>query len=189
MAKPKKPEDQLRAAYQARQNPAIGGGVVTQATSIEKEAEEGLEEQKGPKTKGFLGKTTGAKGKGQISDVKKNLSTRDPKEYGEDRAEQSKTFQSAQIKEKKKGVKGFAGGAASQRFPKGVPPGAEKMEPSWDFDQKDNKYLTGQAKESRRQELWSNYRNAQVKLKKGARGSRMMAAIEKRRQYTPAAER
>ena len=191
MADPvKKPEEALRTAYQARQNPAIGGEVVTQATSVEKQAEgTALEEQTGPKTKGFVGKTTGAKGKGQISDVKKDLSTRSADEYGPDGAEESKTFQSAQIKDKQKGVKTFGGGATSQRFPKGVPPGADKMEPPWDFDKTSNKYLTGQAKESRRKELWTNYRNAQSKLSEGKRGSAMQAALNKRRTHTPAVER
>jgi hypothetical protein len=183
MAKLKKGEDQLRAAYQTRQNQSIGGGVLTEASSIEAEAKKGLDEQTDPKSKGFLGAGKGGKGKGQISDVKKQLSTRASGEYGADRAEESKTFQSDKIAEGKKGVKNFSAGATSQRFPKGVPPGADKMQPPWDFNPKDQSYLTGQAKESRRQELWSNYRNAQVKLKKGAKGSPMMVALGKKRKH------
>ena len=117
------------------------------------------------------------------------MSTRSADEYGPDRAEEAKTFQSAQIKDKQKGVKTFGGGATSQRFPKGVPPGADKMEPPWDFDKPSHKYLTGQAKESRRKELWTNYRNAQAKLSEGKRGAAMQAALNKRRTHTPAVER
>jgi len=179
MAEPKKGEEQLRTAYQTRQNQNIGGSVLTQASSIEGQANKGLDEQKGPKAKAFLGAGKGSKKAGQISDEKKKLSTRASGEYGEDRAEQSKTFQSDKIAEGKKGVKDFGGGATSQKFPKGVPPGADKMKPAWDWNAKDSSYLTGQGKESRRQELWTNYRNAQAKLKKGARSSKTMSALSK----------
>ncbi|SVC95912.1 uncharacterized protein METZ01_LOCUS348766 [marine metagenome] len=47
--------------------------------------------------------------------------------------------------------------------PDGVPPGASRMVPAWDYDPNTGKFLVGQDKERKRQSLWDRYRSIQQK--------------------------
>ena len=45
--------------------------------------------------------------------------------------------------------------------PDGVPPGASRMVPAWDYAPNTGKFLAGQDKERKRQSLWDRYRSIQ----------------------------
>ena len=63
-------------------------------------------------------------------------------------------------------------------YPDGVPPGAAKSVPSWDYDQASGKYMSGRVKEAARRNLWDRYRAMQ--RNRGTRSSTMGRRITNR---------
>ena len=69
----------------------------------------------------------------------------------------------------------LVGGAG---YPQGVPPGAARMTPAWDYDQASGKFMVGEAKEQARKGLWERYRK--IQSKRGQRASGFGSSIAKK---------
>ena len=63
-------------------------------------------------------------------------------------------------------------------YPQGLPPGAARMTPAWDYDQASGKFLVGKSKEKARQGLWERYRK--IQSKRGQRASGVGASVAKK---------
>ena len=63
-------------------------------------------------------------------------------------------------------------------YPQGVPPGAARMTPAWDYDKASGKFLVGKSKEKARQGLWE--RDRKIQSKRGQRASGFGASVAKK---------